>query len=160
MLPQQPAHPLPFLLPADRYPSGRTFRGRAEVKLCQQPGYTLSSEDLTSICAEFRGQVRAAGEGEGTWVVVLEVLPHIGVLGLMTAGCVIQASPGDSVLMRKCCKARVIPKKAEEPRRDSWGGPWARMGSDGTAGCLAQCGTSPRAGTEFAGSKGCSPGCK
>lgn len=50
------------------------------------------------ICAEFRGQVRAAEAEGGTWLAVLEMFLPLGVLGLMMAGCIIQVSPGDPAL--------------------------------------------------------------
>lgn len=70
----------------------------AEARLCQSHKHILP-EGSAWICAEFRGQVRAAGEGESTWVVVLEIFPHFGVLGLMMAGCIVRALPGDPALM-------------------------------------------------------------
>lgn len=86
MLPQQPPHPLPFPLPPDRYPSGKTFRGRAEARLCQSYKHIFLKEPVRT-CAELRGQVRAAGGGRR--VVALEMFPHLGVLGLVMAGCII-----------------------------------------------------------------------
>lgn len=97
-LPWQPPQTFPFLLPPDRYASGKTFRGRAEARLCQSHRYTFLKHS-TRICAEFKGQVRATGDGEEARVVVLEMLPQLGVLGLMMAGCIIWASPGDPPLM-------------------------------------------------------------
>ncbi|XP_074705768.1 alpha-2-macroglobulin-like protein 1 [Strix aluco] len=46
-----------------RYPSGKTFRGRAEVKLCQSQNYFYPKRS-TRICAEFRGQSHPK-EGRG-----------------------------------------------------------------------------------------------
>ncbi|KAM9215150.1 LOW QUALITY PROTEIN: pregnancy zone protein-like [Leptosomus discolor] len=68
-----------------RYPSGKTFRGRAEATLCQSQIDDILLKASTMTCAEFMGQVWAAGEGEGTWVVVLEMFPHPEVLGLVVA---------------------------------------------------------------------------
>ncbi|KAM6190008.1 alpha-2-macroglobulin-like protein 1 [Sarcoramphus papa] len=44
-----------------RYPSGRTFRGRAEARLCQSHKYVIFPEESTKICAEFRGQTGKNG---------------------------------------------------------------------------------------------------
>ncbi|KAM9255131.1 alpha-2-macroglobulin-like protein 1 [Cariama cristata] len=44
-----------------RYPSGKTFRGKAEVRLCQSHKHTTFLKGSTRICAAFRGQMGRDG---------------------------------------------------------------------------------------------------
>ncbi|KAM6114800.1 alpha-2-macroglobulin-like protein 1 [Phoenicopterus ruber ruber] len=44
-----------------RYPSGKTFRGRAEARLCQSHKYIIFQGGSRRICAEFRGQTGRNG---------------------------------------------------------------------------------------------------